>query len=124
MPSFYKDYNFDSNDSKVQSFAVSLQQLGAFVACFVIWPVTNKYGRRIPMMICSFIFCIGAMIETINTRSLPAFYVGRVIAGLGLGGATVIVPMYSSEMAPKQLRGRIGCFFQLFYTIGILISYW
>lgn len=69
-------------------------------------------------MICSFIFCIGAMLQTINTHSLAAFYVARVIAGIGLGGATVVVPMYNSEMAPKELRGKVGCFFQLFYTIG------
>lgn len=75
-------------------------------------------------MISSTIFCIGAIIQTINTHSIAAFYVGRIIAGIGLGSATVVVPMFSSEMAPKELRGRIGCFFQLMYTFGILISYW
>ena len=75
-------------------------------------------------MVASLIFIIGAMIETINTHSLSAFYVGRVIAGVGLGIATVVIPIYSSEMAPAELRARIGCFFQLFFTFGILISYW
>jgi len=68
--------------------------------------------------------------EIPNSHHLPVFLVGRVIAGLGLGGAigslspwtflvlttnkgaTVITPMYNSEMAPKNLRGRVGCFFQ------------
>lgn len=49
---------------------------------------------------------------------MAAFYVGRVVAGLGLGAATVVVPMYSSEMSPKELRGQIGSFFQWFYTFG------
>lgn len=75
-------------------------------------------------MLSSLVFIVGVIIETINTHSLPAFYVGRVIAGLGLGCATVVVPMYSSEMSPPELRGQIGCFFQFFFTIGILISYW
>lgn len=103
---------------------VSLQQLGAFVGCFLIWPITRRYGRRIPLSASAFVFVIGAMIQTINTHSLPAFYVGRVIAGLGLGAATVIVPMYSAEMTHKDQRARLGCFFQLFYTIGIFTSYW
>jgi len=64
-------------------------------------------------MVCSLVFCIGALIQTVNTHSLAAFYVARVIAGLGLGGATVVIPMFSSEMAPKELRGKIGCFFQV-----------
>ena len=69
-------------------------------------------------MISSVVFCIGAIIETINTHSMASFYVGRVIAGVGLGVASVVVPMFSSEMAPKQLRGQIGSFFQLFFTFG------
>lgn len=58
------------------------------------------------------------MIQTINTHSVAAFYVARVISGLGLGGSSVIVPMFSSEMVPKNLRGQIGSFYQLFYTFG------
>lgn len=67
-------------------------------------------------MLFSFVFSIGAMIQTINTHSLPAFYVSRVIAGLGLGASTVVIPMFSSEMVPKELRGQIGSFFQWFFT--------
>lgn len=66
----------------------------------------------------------------------------RVVAGLGLGGSSVVVPMYSSEMTPKELRGQIGSFYQLMFTfgrfcktspsivycvnviLGIFISYW
>lgn len=55
---------------------------------------------------------------------MAAFYVGRVVAGLGLGAASVVVPMFSSEMAPKEIRGQIGSFFQLFFTFGIFTSYW
>jgi sugar porter (SP) family MFS transporter len=75
-------------------------------------------------MLSSFIFVIGAIIETVNTHSMAAFYVGRVVAGVGLGAASVVVPMFSSEMAPKEIRGRIGSFFQMFYTLGISTSYW
>ena len=70
------------------------------------------------------LFCIGCIIQTIPSGSLGVFYAGRFIAGLGLGGATVIVPMYTSEMAPANIRGRIGCFFQWFFTIGIFMSSW
>ncbi|KAK6432576.1 hypothetical protein LTR95_011254 [Oleoguttula sp. CCFEE 5521] len=75
-------------------------------------------------MICSSIFIIGVIIETINTHSRSAFYVGRVVAGLGLGRSSVVVPMFSSEMVPKEMRGQIGSFYQLMFTIGIFTSYW
>ena len=104
--------------SGVSSLAVGLQQLGGFVGCFVVWPMTNALGRRKSLMVSSVTFCIGAIIQTINTHSLPAFYVARVIAGLGLGSATVVVPMFTSEMAPKEIRGTLGGMFQWMYTWG------
>ena len=125
MKSFKRDYNYTEEDKKlVNSLAVSLQQLGAFVACFFIWPVTHKIGRKYAIAACSLVFCIGAAIQTAQTHSKPAFYVGRVIAGLGLGGSSVVVPMFSSEMTPKEIRGQIGSFYQLMFTLGIFTSYW
>ncbi|KAF3766890.1 general substrate transporter [Cryphonectria parasitica EP155] len=125
LKSFERDYGYSSADAtRVDSLAVGLQQLGAFVACFLAWPLTDRLGRRKALMISSLVFCIGALIQTINTHSLAAFYVARVIAGLGLGTATVVVPMFSSEMSPTELRAKIGSFFQWFFTFGIFVSYW
>lgn len=96
----------------------------AFFACFFIWPFTAKYGRRRSLILASAIFNVGAVIQTINTHSLAAFYVARVISGIGVGMATVIVPMYSAEMAPKNIRGMLGSMFQFFFTMGVMTSYW
>lgn len=96
----------------------------AFFACFFVWPFTAKYGRRWSLIIASIIFNIGAVIQTINTHSVAAFYVARAISGVGVGMATVIIPMYSAEMAPKHIRGILGSFFQFFFTMGVMTSYW
>lgn len=117
LSSFERDFGYTAAEStRVDSLAVGLQQLGAFVACFLAWPLTDRLGRKKALMISSFVFCVGAVIQTINTHSLVAFYIARVVAGLGLGTATVVVPMFSSEMSPKEIRGKIGSFFQWFYT--------
>ncbi|KAI1823507.1 general substrate transporter [Xylaria intraflava] len=124
LASFRNDYRFDSAaGTRTNSLSVGLQQLGAFVACFLAWPLTDRIGRKKSLMLSSFVFIIGAIIQTINTHSLTAFYIARVIAGLGLGAATVIVPMFNSEMMPKDMRGQVGSFFQWFYTFGIFVSY-
>lgn len=34
------------------------------------------------------------------------------------------MPMFSSEMTPKEIRGQVGSFYQLFFTFGIFTSYW
>ena len=119
LTSFMNDFKFTSHQStKTNSIAIGIQQAGALVGCFAIYPIASAYGRRIAIALCSFVFVIGAMLQTINTRSLPAFYVARVIAGLGLGGSSVVISMFNSEMAPKEIRGRLGSFYQLMYTLG------
>jgi MFS family permease len=96
----------------------------AFFSCFFVWPFTARYGRRWSLVLASTLFNIGAVVQTINTHSLAAFYVARVISGVGVGMATVIIPMYSAEMAPKGIRGVLGSFFQFFFTLGVMTSYW
>ncbi|OCK78881.1 MFS sugar transporter-like protein [Lepidopterella palustris CBS 459.81] len=125
LSSYIHDFGYNTkHKTRVNSLAVGLQQAGAFAACFVIWPMTDRIGRKKSLMLSSVVFCVGAIIQTINTHSLAAFYVGRTIAGIGLGAASVVVPMFSSEMTPKEYRGQIGSFFQWFYTFGIFTSYW
>ncbi|KAJ5160122.1 uncharacterized protein N7482_007126 [Penicillium canariense] len=123
--SFQDSFEFTAaQKTRVSSIAVGIQQAGALAGCFVVWPLTNRYGRRIAMMVSSVVFCIGVVLEVIETHSLPAFYVGRVICGLGIGGSATVIPIYMSEMSPKEIRGQLGSCYQLTYTIGILVSYW
>lgn len=96
----------------------------AFFSCFFIWPFTARYGRRWSIALASLIFCIGCVLQVVKTGGLGAFYAGRVISGVGVGMATVIIPMYSAEMAPKEIRGQLGSMFQFFFTLGVTTSYW
>jgi MFS family permease len=109
--SFQSDFNYGTHSAtRTNSLVVGIQQAGAFVGCWAIWPIAAHWGRRRAIMVCSAVFTLGAVIQTINTHSLGAFYVGRVISGLGLGGSSVIISMFSSENAPKEIRGRLGTF--------------
>src|SRR6266536_2238258 len=96
--------------------------LSAFFACFFVWPFTARFGHRWSIALASLIFEIGGIIQVINTGSIGAFYAGRAIGGIGV--ATVLIPMFSAEMAPKSIRGRLGSFFQFFFTMGVMTSYW
>lgn len=83
-----------------------------------------RLGRRLSMQVSALVFVVGAAVQTANTHDLASFYAGRIIAGLGVGGASVLVPLYASEMSPKELRGRIGSGYQFLFTWGIFASYW
>ena len=99
-------------------------QAGAFFGCFFIWPVAKRFGRRWSLVVASVVFQVGGVLQVVDSGSLNVFYVGRVISGLGVGAATVLVPIFSAEMAPKEVRGRLGSCFQLFFASGVCVSYW
>ncbi|KUL91190.1 hypothetical protein ZTR_00675 [Talaromyces verruculosus] len=126
--SFHSDFRFGAygprSETTVSAIAVGTQQIGALIGCFAIWPVNNIYGRRMAIGVCSLVFCLGVVLELLNWHSLPIFYTGRVIAGLGVGGSSSVIPIYLSEMAPKEIRGQLGSCFQFMFTIGIFVSYW
>lgn len=125
LASFENDFGYSKKDqTQVNSNCVSILQAGAFFGCFIIWPLTDWLGRRLGLLICATVFIIGSILQVINSHSIGLFYAGRVISGLGVGGATVLVPMFSAEMAPKNIRGKLGSCFQLFFAVGVTISYW
>ncbi|PYI01665.1 MFS quinate transporter [Aspergillus sclerotiicarbonarius CBS 121057] len=122
---FEKDFRYTSGqESKVSSLTVGLEQLGSFVASLVAYYLTDKFGRKYVIIGSTAVFCVGVIIQVINTHSLGAWYTARIIAGIGMGGQSVVVPMYSAEMTPKEIRGRCGSFYQWLYTWGILAAYW
>lgn len=125
LSSFQRDFRYTKAEkTQVNSNCVSILQGGAFFGCFFIWPLTSWLGRKWGIVISSVVFCIGAILQVINVHSIGLFYAGRVISGLGTGGATVMVPMMAAEFAPRNLRGRLGACFQLFFATGVCISYW
>ena len=125
FPSFESDFRYTkSGATAVTSFTVALQVLGDFVSCLYAWYVTEKLGRRKGVLIFSTVFMVGVILQVAPTHNLGAWYFARVVSGLGQGGLMIIVPIFSAEMAPKNLRGRLGAFYQWQYTLGIFMAYW
>ena len=84
--SFETDFRYSAaQKSRVSSLTVGLEQLGSFIAAGCVYPLTNKYGRKICIIGSTALFVVGVIIQVINTRSLAAWYVGRIVAGLGNG---------------------------------------
>ncbi|KAL7906438.1 general substrate transporter [Trichoderma velutinum] len=96
------------------AFAGSLLT-GAFLA--------DRLGRKRTILLGSAIFTIGCAISA-AANNIEALVAGRVINGLGNGCLTMMVTMYQSEIAPREIRGRIISFFQCFVNFGILIAFW
>ncbi|PWY71005.1 MFS sugar transporter [Aspergillus heteromorphus CBS 117.55] len=125
LPSFQHDFRYSSSQkTTVNSNAVSILQAGAFFGCFLTTPIASHLGRRMGLILSSLVFSIGTILQILNTHTLATFYAGRVISGVGIGAATVLIPVYAAEMSPTDLRGRLGACFQLFFAIGVMVAYW
>jgi len=92
--------------------------LGAMLAG---WP-GERYGRRDSLRGMAILYLVSALgcAAAWNWPSLVAF---RFIGGLGIGGSSVLGPMYIAEIAPAKLRGRLVGFFQFNVVLGILLAY-
>ncbi|KAI2889063.1 hypothetical protein CBS76997_3339 [Aspergillus niger] len=125
LSSFQNDFGYTvAQKTSVNSNAVSILQAGAFFGCFFTTPIASYLGRRLGLIISSLVFTVGTILQVVNSHTLGTFYAGRVIAGLGIGAATVLIPVYAAEMSPKDLRGRLGSCFQLFFALGVMVAYW
>uniref|UniRef100_A0A8H7NES5 Major facilitator superfamily (MFS) profile domain-containing protein n=1 Tax=Bionectria ochroleuca TaxID=29856 RepID=A0A8H7NES5_BIOOC len=105
---------------------VSTLQAGAFFACLVVGWLTEKLGRRLCLIGTGVITTIGVVLQTCSAHygNIGLMYAGRLIAGLGVGASSSLVPLYVSECAPRAIRGGlIGCY-QLFLVSGIMLAFW
>jgi MFS transporter, SP family, sugar:H+ symporter len=76
---------------------------------------------RLGLIVGSGIFSIGVAFQVAATAT-PLFVVGRLIAGLGVGIVSCLVPMYQSECSPKWIRGAVVSCYQWAITIGLLLA--
>jgi MFS family permease len=88
---------------------VSTLQAGAFFACLVVGWLTEKLGRRLCLIGTGVITTIGVVLQTCSAHygNIGLMYAGRLIAGLGVGASSSLVPLYVSECAPRAIRGGL-----------------
>lgn len=104
-------------------FAVvsSMFTLGGLVGALGSGPIASSKGRLLAMRLTSLFYIVGSIIETLGA-SIAMMAIGRVFSGVGAGAATVIVPIYISEVAPPRERGTFGAMTQVSINVGILAT--
>lgn len=117
---FFRDYF--QLDKVMEGWAMSSAIFGCIVGAITIGRPGDKYGRRYMLKITAFLFLISA-IGTGLATNFTMFIIFRIAGGLAIGAASVLSPMYISEVAPPKYRGRFTILFQLAVVIGILAAF-
>lgn len=111
-------FNLDAVES---GWFVSSALAGCFLGSLCSGVISDFMGRKKPLVlaaILAFISVIGCMIAD----SYAFLTWARFIGGFGIGIATMVSPLYISEMSPAKHRGKLTSLFQLAITIGIVIA--
>ncbi|KAK4153853.1 MFS sugar transporter-like protein [Chaetomidium leptoderma] len=117
----YKRY-FNNPASYTQGGITASMPAGSLVGSLMSSFIADKYSRKVALQISCVLWIIGSILMTASIN-IPMLCVGRVICGLCVGIASSIVPVYQSEIAPKEIRGRVVSLQQWAITWGILIQF-
>lgn len=104
------------------SWVGSAMTLGAAFVCIPIGFLINLIGRKLTMLLLVLPFTLGWCL-LIWAQNVTMMYAARFILGISGGAFCVTAPMYTGEIAQKEIRGTLGSFFQLMITAGILFAY-
>jgi len=85
------------------------------------WPA-DRFGRRPTLLAVGVLFLVSA-IGCGLAPSVEIFIIARFIGGLGIGISTVAAPLYISEIAPPERRGRLAAMFQFNIVLGIVLAF-
>jgi sugar porter (SP) family MFS transporter len=114
--------DFAPLSSFLQGVIVSVLLVGAVTGAIAGGPLSDRLGRRPVVLLAAIIFAVGAIAAALAPNVLVLIF-ARFILGLGVGLASLVVPLYIAEIAPPATRGALVSLNQLMITIGILLSY-
>ena len=118
---FYERFFGIASSANLQAWAMSCALIGCIVGAVASGVVSDKFGRKWPLLVSAFLFTI-ASLGTGMAGSYTIFVIFRIIGGIGIGLASALSPMYIAEVAPAHLRGRFVSLNQMTIVIGILAA--
>jgi len=103
-------------------FTVASALIGTIVGAIFVGTPADRLGRRNTLLVLAVLYFISA-VGTALAWDWGSFLFFRFIGGLGVGGASVVSPMYIAEISPAKVRGRLVAVTQFNIVLGILLAF-
>lgn len=103
-------------------FTVSIALWGTVLGAMGAGPIGQRIGSRGTLRIMAVLYVLSAF-GCALAWNWHVFLIARFIGGLGIGGSSVLGPVYIAELAPPDYRGRLVGLFQINIVVGILLAY-
>jgi MFS transporter, SP family, arabinose:H+ symporter len=117
---FIKPY-YNLTDAQLGWTGSSLY-VGCIIGTLITGFFADRFGRKLPLVISAGIFMISSVLMGwASGYSTLIFW--RIVAGLGVGAASMLSPLYIAEVSPAAIRGRMVSINQLTIVSGILLAY-
>jgi SP family xylose:H+ symportor-like MFS transporter len=103
-------------------FTVASAILGTIAGAVVVGRPSDRYGRRAVLFILALLY-LGSAIGSALAQNWYMFLIYRFLGGIGVGGSSVVAPIYIAEISPARKRGRMVAIVQFNVVMGMLIAY-
>jgi MFS transporter, SP family, arabinose:H+ symporter len=103
-------------------YLVAGASLGAAAGALIAGPLTDRFGRKILLIVDASIYAVGAILSAI-TPDAGVLLFARTLIGLAIGADSAIATAYIAEFAPRSRRGQLSIIQQWMITVGILTAY-
>lgn len=118
---FYERYFDITSSSTFQGFAMSSALFGCLVGSAISGNITDKYGRKLPLLFSAFLFVITS-IGTGAFNTFTSFMTFRIMGGVAIGIASNVSPVYIAEISPARMRGKLVAMNQFTIAFGVLAA--
>ncbi len=106
----------------MKGWAASSAIIGCIFGAMVAGWASDKFGRKKVLILTAILFGISAIGSAIPAN-LTQFAIFRFIGGVGIGAASMVSPLYITELAPAKIRGKLVSYYQLAIVLGILVIF-
>ena len=101
---------------------VSIALWGTVIGALTAGLIGQRLGGRNALRLMAVLYIVSSL-GCAFAWNWPALVIFRFIGGLGIGGSSVLAPVYIAELAPRNIRGRLVGMFQINVVLGILLAY-